>query len=68
MGRLRGGGIYGVSDAAAALRVDPRELVATIRSGELPGAAWAKALEAHARAKEPELDLSDFIRSATEII
>ena len=63
MGRLRGGGIYGVRDVAAALGVDPRELVAMIRAGEVPGAAWAKALEAHKREKA----MADFIRSATEI-
>jgi hypothetical protein len=65
MGRLRGGGIYGGRDVAVALGVEPRELIAMVRSGDLPGAAAAKALEAHKRAKA--LDLSDFIRSATEI-
>ena len=61
MGRLRGGRIYGVRDIAAALGVDPRDLISMVRAGELPGAAAAKALEAHKRTKE--LDMSEFIAS-----
>ena len=36
MGRLRGGGIYGMRAIADALGVDPRELAAMIRADEVP--------------------------------
>ncbi len=52
MGRLRRGGIYGVRDVATALGVEPRELALMIRSGQIPGAAWAKALDAEKKPKK----------------
>ena len=52
MGHLRRGGIYGVRDVATALGVEPRELALMSRSGQIPGAAWAEALDAEKKPKK----------------
>jgi len=64
MGHLRGGGVYGVRDVADALGVDPHDLALMIRSGEVLSSVWAKALAAE---KKLTIDMTNYIRSATEI-
>ncbi len=68
MGRLRGGGVYGVNDVAAAIGVDARLVADLIRGGETRWLVWrVQARRLAERRAAQKVDISAFIRSATEI-
>ena len=64
MGRLRGGGVYGVNDVAAAVGVDARLVADLIRGGDTRWLVWrVQACRLEERRAAKELDMSEFIRS-----